>query len=388
MSYRNRRSKILVLSWSDLSKDARVSRQVEALSECYVVDTLSYRGCDRASGQAFIISDAPLLGITRLIRRIWLLTREFEKYYWSQPAVIEALKLLHHTDYDLIVANDIDTLPLALKFASANRAPVFFDAHEFSPAEFEEKFIFRNFVRPYKNYLCKYYIHQAAAMTTVSPGLASRYQDDYSVEPAVVYNAPLYHPVARRPTNSGSMDAIRLVHHGVANPTRGLDQMIEAVINAGPRFRLDLYLIKTDANYFNRLIEYQRRCDRICIRPPVALNEIISTLSKYDVGLCVFPATSFNQKHCLPNKFFDFIQARLPIIVGPLPDMQQLTKNYNLGWVTDDCSSASITNLLKKIQPDDIITKHHGMERAAHELSYERSKDVMMGSISELFKLP
>jgi hypothetical protein len=375
--------KILVISWSDLSKDARVTRQIHALSELYRVDTLAYSACAGASGNGFLISEKIATGFHRLLRRFWLITRQFERYYWSTPAVVSALRLIENHDYDLIVANDIDALPFALWVAKPSNTPVFFDAHEFSPAEFEEKLIFRLAVRPYKNYLCKKYVREASAMTTVSPGLAKRYKADFEVDAKVVLNAPAYHEA---PFKTAEMDVgrIRLVHHGVANRTRGIHHMIEAVIAAGEKFSLDLYLVKTDSKYFDHLVQYERISSNIKIHPPVALDQIVSTLASYDVGLCVFPASSFNQRYCLPNKFFDFIQARLPVIVGPLPDMQFFTSKYDLGWIIDDYSALAIKNQLTQITKAQILQKSKNLEAGARELSYDSSRIMILGLARDL----
>jgi hypothetical protein len=385
MSENHSPPKILVISWSDLSRDARVTRQVQALSELYQVDTLAYSASDVASGQSFLVLDKNVSGLKRLIRRLWLITRKFERYYWSTPAVAQASQSFRPPKYDLIVANDIDALPFALRLAKPSKTPVFFDAHEFSPAEFEEKLIFRLFVRPYKNYLCKRYVRQASVMTTVSPGLSKRYKDDYQVDANVVFNAPAYHEAPPKSTESVD-ECIRLVHHGVANPTRGIHHMIEAIIAAGEKFSLDLYLVKTHIKYFDQLVQYTKLSPRVKIHPPVALHQIVATLSSYDLGLCVFPASSFNQMYCLPNKFFDFIQARLPVVVGPLPDMELITSKYDLGWITNDYTPSSIKNQLVQITKGQILQKSKNVEIGARDLSFDSSKKIILSLAGQLIK--
>src|SRR5205807_1450906 len=74
------------------------------------------------------------------VGRLWagtvLLCRQYDYYYWRKPLVKEALQQLAGVKVDAIIANDLDTLPLALRVAGA--AKILFDAHEYAPREYED----------------------------------------------------------------------------------------------------------------------------------------------------------------------------------------------------------------------------------------------------------
>ncbi len=376
--------RIAVLSWSDLSRDARVSRQIEALSKLYIVDTFAWGLPRFVSGESYLVSDKRLVGFHRFARRGLLAARQFEQYYWTNPVVVDAQSKIDSNNYELIVANDIDTLPLALKLGADRRVPVLFDAHEFSPAEFEESLSFRLFVKPYKHYLCSQYIPKVGGMLTVSPGLASRYASDYKAQPEVVYNAPVFHPRHEKSMQVPGSEQIKLVHHGASDPARRIDCMVEGVILAGSKFSFDLYLVPTNQKYMEKLKKYAEECDRIRIHPPVPTAQIVSTISQYDIGMFVYPASSFNQRYCLPNKFFDFIQARLPVLIAPLPDLENLTKAYDIGWIAPACSSEAIAETLTQIKIDSVKAMAKSLDVAAEELSFDRSEEVLLRSVERL----
>jgi len=90
----------------------------------------------------------------------------------------------------LIIANDVETLPLA--FSVKEKAKVFFDAHEYAPRHFEDKLMWRIFFQGFNTWLCKKYIPQVAGMTTVGKGLAREYEKHFNVNPTVVTNANYY----------------------------------------------------------------------------------------------------------------------------------------------------------------------------------------------------
>src|SRR5687768_11649512 len=148
-----------------------------------------------------------------------LLTRAHERTYWSQPAVQAAARALTRVGTDLIVANELESLPLALALGR----PVLFDAHEYSPLEFEDSLRWRLTWAPYVRYLSRTYVPRVAAMSTVSEGIARRYEADSGVECAVVRN--VRDRVEIEPSPVG--DPIRLLHHGGADASRRLETMID-----------------------------------------------------------------------------------------------------------------------------------------------------------------
>ena len=54
------------------------------------------------------------------------------------------------------------------------------------------------------------------------------------------------------------------------------------------------------------------------------MHEIVDTIAEYDIGLFILSPINFNYYHALPNKLFEFIQARLAIAVSPSPEMARI----------------------------------------------------------------
>ena len=64
-----------------------------------------------------------------------LLSGRYERHYWGMAHVRELRERLKDARADVVVANDIEALPLALE--AAKGAPVILDAHEYAPREYE-----------------------------------------------------------------------------------------------------------------------------------------------------------------------------------------------------------------------------------------------------------
>ena len=371
-----------VLSFSLLPRDARVQRQIRALSSMCRVTAIGW-GDPCIEGVRFVDVSRGVPTLPQWAKKACRLkARRFEAVYWSDECVRKAAEALRGHDYALIVANDIDTLPLALTYRGA--AKVLYDAHEFAPRQFEGWFLWRFFMQTYKEYLCRTRIPQVDSMTTVGPAIAEEYARRFDVRPEVVWNAPRYHAIPYIPRN-GSI--IRMVHHGAALRQRRLEMMIDAMAQLDDRFRLDFILIPNSSGYLPELKKRASSDPRITFSSPVKPTEIVERLKGYDVGVFLLLPHSFNARHTLPNKFFDFVQARLCVAIGPSPEMRKLVERHGCGVVAKDFTAQALTETLRCLDRRKVEAFRRASGAAAAELCYERSADVLLAMARELLGL-
>jgi hypothetical protein len=376
--------KILIISFSPLNSDARVNRQIRFLRDDYDVWTVGLSASGIADVRHEPIQTRRCTKLEKIRTAVVLMLHLFEKYYWRYfglwdfQATID-VKALQKEAFQLIIANDIDALPLGLRIA--NGSPVLFDAHEFAPLEFEDKFLWRLLLMPYRKYLCRTYIHKAAAMTTVCDGIAQEYQRIYSVNPQVVTNATEYADCAPSEVLDGR---VRIVHHGVALPSRKLETMFAMMEHLDKRFSIDLMLVPTAPQYLVRLKQKAKADSRISFIPPVPMKDIPHALNKYDIGLFILEPVNFNYKHALPNKFFEFIQARLAIAIGPSPEMAALVTKYDLGVVAKNFEPAEMARCINELTKEKIEYYKGRCHQFARELSADENKKKLLKIVSDM----
>jgi hypothetical protein len=319
--------KLLVISFSEIQNDPRVYRQVQLLREQYQVTVAGLGSCPMSGIEWVAINTPSRTLLDRLVDVALCGLRQFEKAYWGRSVHRVALSLFEGRKFDLILANDLDALPLALRIAV--HSPVLLDAHEYAPLENEDSFLWRLTVQPYKEYLCRTYLHRTGGMLTVCDGLADEYARVYGVKPKLLMSAPVYQSLTPSRVDERQ---IRLIHHGGAMPGRHLESMIEMMDCLDERFTLDFMLVPNDANYLVKLKRRAATHPRVRFLEPVPMLEISRTINNYDIGVYILKPNNFNNAHALPNKFFEFVQARLGIAIGPSPEMAHLVKLYELGW--------------------------------------------------------
>ena len=363
---------ILVIVLSNLKHDARVRRQILALKDAYNVTVVCFGADPDDDVQFVVIKPTRLTLFRKALTSVFLLSRAFAVAHKILHDYYFTIGLLKDRKFDLIIANDVETLPLA--FAFPGNPKVIFDAHEYAPRHFEDKLMWRLFFQKFNLWLCKKYIPKVAAMMTVGKGLAKEYEKNFNVKPTVITNANNYHDVEPGVVLENK---IRLIHHGIATPSRQLELMIDVMANLDQRFTLDLMLLipgfasKKTREYIEELRTRAESDQRIRILPPVKSSEVVMAIRNYDIGIFLLPPVNFNYQNTLPNKLFDFIQARLGIAVGPTPEMAEIVRQYDIGVVGDTFTAESLAQKLNQLTGIQIANFKNNAAKAAKELNAE-----------------
>jgi hypothetical protein len=379
--------KILILVFSDLNHDARVVRQINFLKDRYSITAVCFDAPSTLNAEVIRIKRIKPGLFQKVITSFFLLTRLFEQAFqalYDSPSLRSQLK---QREFDLIIANDIECLPLAMRIKKSEK--ILFDAHEFAPRHFEDKIVWRIFFQRFNQYLCKKYLPLTDAMLTVGAGLAKEYQKYYPVEPIILTNANYYADLKPTPVNPKS---IKLIHHGAANPSRQLEIMIEMMDYVDERFTLDLMLLtpsianKKTRGYLETLKKAIQKNNRIRIIDPVKSDQVVGFIHHYDIGIFLLPPINFNYANTLPNKFFDYVQARLAIAIGPTPEMANLVNQFNLGIVSDEFTATSLANKINSITENEINSFKVNSDYAAKILSAEKNQKILNDLVESLLK--
>ena len=253
---------------------------------------------------------------------------------------------------DLIHANDFRMLAIGARAATRAKAAgrdvkLVWDAHEFLPG-----------MRPWQMHprwhaaqcaLEHEFASYADAVVTVSEQLAELLTNEHHLDeqPVVVLNAPVVR--AHFESNSPVQDIRHacgltqetplLVYSGLARQKRGLDTMIDAL----PRLEgvhVVLVVSESDAPYITSLVERAKNLgvnDRVHLQPYVPVDDIVPFLATADIG--VIPIHHWpNHEIALITKFFEYSQARLPILVSDVEAMATMVRKTGQGevFIADD----------------------------------------------------
>ena len=372
--------RILILTSQSLANDQRILRQIHWLKDDYAVTTLS-AGPSRIPGvRNHVLAYRQKSPLQKIARGVYYKLGFFEKNYWDLIDFQGIAAQVGNADFDLIIANDYETLPLAARMARS--AKILFDAHEYAPGHFDNSLYWRFLFKASSRYICRKYIPLCHAMTTVTAGLARLYQREFNIKPIVITNAADYCACAPSPVDK---DKIRIITHGNAHPFRKIELMIASMDFADERFHLDLMLMPTDPKYLARLKKMALSRSNVRIIDPVPSAQIISFANAYDLAFLVFQPITINYKYGLGNKYFECIQSRLGIITGPFPQPQaELTAEHHCGIVLPEYAPRSIGRRISALDAAQIAAFKANAHKAAAALSSRWNADILKQLVADM----
>lgn len=372
-----------MISLSELAKDPRVLRQVVFLAEEHDVVAAAFGPAPNGLPAKFRQLPAPAQTkesqrTDAALRVALRVAGRYRSAYWRDPLVRVWFEHLRDAlPADVVVVNDLAALPLAQSLGAPRTV---FDAHEHWTSESASwSWRQRLSMRGAHEWIVDACVPTTDVIMTVSNGIADEYYGRAGIRPAIVTNAPFFQDLRPSPTG----DALRLVHLGIADERRRLEDTIEAVRALDNRFRLDLVLAR-DNDYRRRLERLASAAgDRIRVLPPVAPADMVSFANAYDVGVFLLPERFPNQVHVLPNKLFEYIQARLAVAIGPSPEMARIVREWNCGVVASSFSVDDFAMALSTLTAESVDTMKANADRAAHALTAEANRETVLALVRE-----
>ncbi|MBL8006988.1 MAG: glycosyltransferase family 4 protein [Ignavibacteria bacterium] len=364
---------ILIVSATNQDSDPRVIRQINFLKDDFEVYCCGVKN-SIVSEDRFIRLET--FGNTIFSKIITGILKFLRLYHTAEYYMLDVRYNINTGKefpfFDLIIANDFDTL--ALTFRTFKSEKVIADFHEYAPSEFEDKLYWKYVNKRYVINQCRKYLPELDETTTVCESIALEYKKEFGILPAVITNASDFHNLKPLPVK----EKIRIIHHGAAISSRKIELMTETVSLLDDRFTLDLMLIPNEKDYYEKLKNSVEKNDRINIIEPVGFSQIIPFCNQYDIGLFLLPPVNLNYRYALPNKFFEYIQSRLAVITGPSPEMTAYIDRYSLGIHSETFDPAEIAEKINKLSNEDIMNFKINSDKSAEKLSSEENRKILL----------
>ncbi len=306
-------------------------------------------------------------------------TSYFQNQFWNlkHKAI---LKRLGKEKYDIVIGHGIDTWPIAYELSKKESSKLVFNAHEYYPLEFEENASWIKYEKPLSEFICKTYLPKADLIFSVTESITEKYKNEFSVNPVTITNAASFQDI--KPYLE--FDSIKIIHHGAALRGRKIEDMIDCAKLLDERFTFDLMLVPNDEDYVTELKLKIKDYPRINIIDPVPYPQIPQFISKYHIGLYILPKNNFNNEMALPNKFFEFVQARLMLAISPNHEMASIVNKYKIGIVAQDYSYKSLAKKVNSLLTEEIKSYKLNTVICARELNAEKNAEIILKNLESL----
>jgi glycosyltransferase involved in cell wall biosynthesis len=296
--------------------------------------------------------------------------------------------LLFHK-FDILIANDLDTLLPNYLVSKLKRLPLVYDSHEYFTGVPEIQN--RPFVKWIWTIIEKSIFPQLKYVMTVSDSIAWQYEKLYGIKPTVVRNcarsSAVIKPFSRSEMGIPEDHILLILQGGGINVDRGGEELIDAVsrldkvslIIAGSGDVIDILKEKTiTLNSF----------DRIRFIKKLPWQEMIRYTKSADAGLSLDKDTNLNYHFSLPNKLFDYISAGIPVIAGNLPEVKKIVDDTGCGLIISSITSGEIVKAVKKLRDDRILLNNMRLNSvsASESLNWAKESEIVIEFYRNILK--
>jgi len=342
--------RVLIAFFGPLSECPRAHRYVHHADRGFC-EVLSESG-----GSVALVTPYRSFG-SRLYNLLLLLFGRYERYLARRYRLVSSSK----TNFDTVLCHDLLLVPSLL--GEFKKARLVVDLREYYPAQEAHRLFWRLTFGRLNHYVCRTYLPRAAALSTVSDSLANLYGDEFGFSISVIPSYAVYHDLPIRPVKS----PIRLVYLGNASRSRRIHDLVSVMRDVGDAFVLDLYLVEKESAYFETIQRMVAGRRNIRILPPVPFSEIVNTLNSYDIGVLCLPQGHVNFDVAMPNKLFEYVQARLMVLSPPRPAVGGFVEAHKLGVRLSGDSVSAVVRALTDLDVATISAFKETVDRFARE---------------------
>ena len=281
--------------------------------------------------------------------------------------------------FDIATANDLDTLLGVYCATWIRRKQIVYDSHEY----FTEvpELANRPLVKRIWTAIERCLFPRLKNCITVCESIANIYTKTYGVPVRVVRNLPFLQEQYIETQRNNKL----ILYQGSLNVGRGLEMLISTM-----EFLPDAELlivgdgdIKAD---LQKLVCQRKLGDRVEFTGKIPYSEVKNYTRQAAIGVSLEEDCCANYRFALPNKLFDYIQARTPVLVSDLSEMARIIRQYGCGEVlaerTEQNLAMQIANMLEHQEKWREYAAN--CDAAARELCWEREERTVLDVYARL----
>jgi glycosyltransferase involved in cell wall biosynthesis len=292
--------------------------------------------------------------------------------------------------FDAIHIQDYKALNLGLELFQGTEKLVY-DAHEYLPGMGQSG--------PLQNYFAKLEktcIALSDAVITVSPIIATKISIEQKplCEIVVVRNTPMVDELAGPRDirqDLGLAKVIPLVvYSGSVAPQRGLATLLDAMVELED---VHLAVVAPNQNSLDGYLnsgKYSSLSGRLHVVPFVLPGQVAHFLRTADVAVHPMPShidgrEVLNHQYALPNKWFEYVRAGLPVVVSDVEALSTLVRNFGNGEVFQSNNPHSLAVALEMVLTETSRYRDKLTQEMQADANWKNDEKQLIDLYSDLF---
>ncbi len=258
-------------------------------------------------------------------------------------------KLFWHyikSDYDIIVANDLDTMVAGYLASTIKGKPFVYDAHEYFP-ELPEV-VDRPLVNFVWNAVEKFVVPKLKYAYTINESYAGIFKEKYNKDFEIIRNATVLEE-----KEFGEIEEPYILYQGAVNIGRGVEQMIEAM-----QFIDSKLIICGNGDLFEecqKLVRDLNLEDKVEFLGFVEPEKLKKITIKAKLGFTFFTDHGMSYYYSLANRFFDYFHNGVPQLCINFPEYKRINDQFEIAVLVDDLDPKNIAEAANKVLKDEQV---------------------------------
>lgn len=288
---------------------------------------------------------------------------------------------------DIVHVHDLPLLRSGTRIKKDLKIPLVYDMHEFYP----EQDVFTEDQRRKLRKIERKHIKYCDVLITVNPLLAKEISNCYGgVHINIIQNATIIPEGFKaggynkfREEYGVDNNALILLYQGWISPDRNLQNLVYALRYVNR----DVKLIIMGYGEFKEELEVLARkikvSDKIVFVPAKKQEELLFYTSSADIGIIPYPyKLDPNTKYASPNKLYEFIAAKLPIVCNQLPFVKMIVEENGFGMAVDMENSHSIAKALDSFPLSRLEEFKLNLKTKGYRYTWEYEKQKLKDAYS------
>jgi len=367
------RKKIIVSVISDLVTDQRVQK------ECNTLHKMGYEVLliGRKSKRDFLLNHLPYQTI------------RFQNLFRKGPLMYLVFNLqlffyLLFTKADILWSNDLDTLLPNFVVSRLKNSKLVYDSHEYFTESVPKKSS-----KKIWEMLEKKLFPRLQNVITVNNSIKNVYENKYHVPVAVIRNVPYKYEKRNdfNPLKSDSDKKVLIMQGMGLNENRGAEEAVKMMQYLPDDFKLYFIGSGTILNKVKEMVYTLELQSKVTFIDPLPYLEMMEYTTKGFLGL-TFEKIDVSDEHrfSLSNKFFDYIQAGIPVLSSKAVEIKSIICRYNIGTFIENFDPGEMAKKVIEIAEDKKsyeLWKHNTIA-ATEELNWENEEKILKEFMNHL----
>lgn len=304
------------------------------------------------------------------------ISRKQGSLFFYLSFILKLFFSISKTKAHIYFAEDIYTLPLIVFWGKLRKAKIFYNSREIYAfiGGLRNRPILQKFITSIE----KYFVQKVDLVLTTGEMDTEFLKNFYHLNNVItVRNIPLYQSPTfnfdfRKEYNIPNEKKI-LLYQGILIDGRG----IAIVIRALQKIQNAVFILLGDGSEKVKYINLAKKLnvnDKVFFAGSIPQNELINYTSSADIGLALIENISISYYHALPNKLFEYIMAKVPVISCNLPQMKNIVEKYKVGKVINLENENEVVQTIQEMinNENQLIEFKKNCEAAAKELNWQK----------------